>query len=94
MYGEPSVLFWVPVLVLPPGTGGYDVLCVLWIGLDFKPAVTEMAFTAERVNWGGEVVSDLLLLSVVPHAHADVVVACSTPDIEGQFEPNDQDALV
>lgn len=31
MYGEPSVLFWVPVLVLPPGTGGYDVLCVLVI---------------------------------------------------------------
>ena len=37
-----------------------------------------MALAAEGVYGGGVVVANLLLLRVVPHTHADVVVACST----------------
>ena len=35
-----------------------------------------MALAPERVDRGGVVVANLLLLRVVPHTHADVVVAC------------------
>ena len=50
----------------------------LRIRLNLKPPVAEMALASERVDGRAVVVSDLLLLSVVPHSHTDVVVACPT----------------
>ena len=83
------------------------------VRLDLKPAVTQMAFTPERKYGRRIIVANLLLFRIVPNAHSDVVIACSTgtypmslvtnttlefrylpPDIEWQFKPSNQDALV
>lgn len=49
----------------------------LRIRLYLEPTVTQMAFASERVYRCRVVVPNLLLLRVVPHTHANVVVACS-----------------
>lgn len=49
----------------------------LWVSLNLKPSTTQVAFTTERVNGRAVIAADLLLLSVVPDAHADVIITCS-----------------
>lgn len=49
----------------------------LGVGLNFEPAIAEMAFAAEGVDGSRIVGADFLLLGIVPDAHADVVVACA-----------------
>ena len=53
-----------------------------------------MALASERVYGRRVVVADFLLLSVVAHAHADMVVAPIAPDVEGELKTRDEDALV
>lgn len=50
----------------------------LRVCLDLKPPITQMALAAERIDGRRVVVPDLLLLCVVPNAHANVVVTCAT----------------
>jgi hypothetical protein len=50
----------------------------LGVGLNFEPAIAKMALATERVYRRRIVVSDFLLLRIVAHAHANMVVACST----------------
>ena len=56
---------------------GAQIHAYLRIRLNLKPPFAEMALASERVDGRAVVGSDLLLLSVVTHAHANVVVACS-----------------
>jgi len=50
----------------------------LGVCLNLKPSVTQVAFAPEGVNGRGVIRSDFLLLRIITHAHADVIVACST----------------
>ena len=50
----------------------------LRVCLNLKPTTTEVAFTPEGEDGRGVIFADLLLLSVVSDAHADVSVACAT----------------
>jgi hypothetical protein len=45
-----------------------------------------MAFHAEFIERRRVIHADFLLLRVVTHAHADVVVATQTPDVERHLE--------
>jgi len=56
----------------------------LGIRLDLKPPRTQMTLTPERVDWRRVILSNLLLLSVVSHAHSDVVIAGATVLISGE----------
>ena len=40
------------------------------------------------------IVSYLLLFRIETHALTDMIVTVGTPDVEGKFKSNDQDALV
>lgn len=65
-----------------------------WIGFDFKVVVTQMALHSELVNRSGVVHAYLRLLRVVPHPHANMVVAALAPDVIGHLKPYDQDPHV
>ena len=49
----------------------------LRVCLNLKPTTTEVAFTPEGEDGRGVIFPDLLLLTVVSDAHADVSVACA-----------------
>jgi hypothetical protein len=61
--------------------------------MDFEPVGAEVALAAERVDGRRVVVAHALLLGVVAHALADVGIAAAAPDVEGQLEAGDEDAL-
>ena len=50
----------------------------LWVRLDGKPVVTQVALASERVYRRRVVVSYLLLLRIVAYTHTNVVVATIT----------------
>lgn len=67
---------------------------VLGIRLHFDVLAAAGCRHGEAPYLGGEVVPDLLLLSVEAHALADQVTAAVAPHIEGHLKADHQDALV
>lgn len=59
------------------------IVAYLGICLYLKPPRTQVAFASERINWGGIIIPDLLLLCIVSHAHSDVVIASTAVRISG-----------
>lgn len=59
-----------------------------------KVVIAEMALHPKLVQRRRVVHADFLLLRVVADAHADVVVASETPNVERHFEPARADVLV
>jgi hypothetical protein len=53
-----------------------------------------MTFHAKTPYWRGIVVPYSLLFGVVTDSLADVLITVSTPYVEGEFEADDEDALV
>jgi hypothetical protein len=50
----------------------------LGIRLDLEPSIAKVTFAPEREDRCGIVIPDLLLLGIVPHAHANMVVTRTT----------------
>lgn len=54
-----------------------DASTCLWIRLNREPVAAEVAFALELVYGSREIVSNLLLLRVIPHSHTNVSVTSS-----------------
>jgi hypothetical protein len=52
----------------------------LGIRLDLEPSIAKVTFAPEREDRCGKIVPNFLLLGVVPHAHTNMVVACTAVD--------------
>ncbi len=49
----------------------------LRVRLDGEPIATKVAFAFEFEYGSGKIVSDLLLLCIIPHSHANMSIASS-----------------
>ena len=58
----------------------------LRICVDFKVIIAQMTFHSELPNGCGVVVAYFLFLCIIPHAHSNVTVAATTPNIVGHFK--------
>lgn len=70
------------------------VLEVLGVGPDDYIAGTQVATHLELVDRRRVEVADLRLLAVVTDTHADRLVACQAPAVEGHLETDDENTLM
>lgn len=53
----------------------------LWIGTDLEPSIAKMALTSKGVYGGGVVHPHLPLFSIIPHAHANMIITAETVNL-------------
>jgi hypothetical protein len=62
--------------------------------VDFNPIRAARAFHPETVNRRPVIFANLLFFSIETDTACDVTAAPTTPDVEGHFEANDQNAFI
>jgi hypothetical protein len=73
--GKPAICHRIPLIILPLGALMYHIRRIRGICPYFKPARAQVAFTPERPDRRRVIVADSFLLSIIPHAGADVTLS-------------------